>query len=101
VAYRIDFSPEADEHIARLRAHQRTRLLDAIARQLTNQPMVETRHRKPLRPNPVAQYRLRVGELRVYYDVQQEEAPESVVVVKAVGIKVRNRVYVGGKEVQL
>lgn len=47
----------------------------------------------------MAQYRLRVGELRVYYDVQ--EAPDNVVVVKAVGIKVRNRVYVGGKEVQL
>jgi mRNA interferase RelE/StbE len=99
VAYRIDFSPEADEQIARLKAHQRPRLLDAIARQLAYEPTLEARHRRPLRPNPVAQYRLRVGELRVYYDVQ--EAPENVVVVKAVGIKVRNRVYVGGKEVQL
>ena len=98
-SYRIDFSPEADEHIARLKAHARARLLDAIARQLARQPTVETRDRKPLRPNPVAQYRLRVGELRVYYEVQG--APDDVVVVKAVGIKVRNRVYVGGKEIQL
>jgi hypothetical protein len=57
------------------------------ARQVAHQPTLETRHRKPMRPNPIAQYRLRVGELRV-------------VVVKAVGIKLR-RVYVGGKEVQL
>jgi hypothetical protein len=30
-----------------------------------------------------------------------EVAPDYVVVVKAVGIKVRNRVYVAGKEIQL
>lgn len=75
------------------------KLLDMIARQLTHQPTAETRHRKPLRPNPVAQYRLRVGELRVYYDVQR--LPQRLVFVKAVGIKVRDRVYVGGKEVRL
>ena len=57
-----------------------------------------TRHRKPLRPNPIAQYRLRVGSLRVYYDVL---APERLVLVKAVGFKVRDRVYVGGSEVKL
>lgn len=99
MVYRIDFSPEADEHIARLRAHERARLLNAIASQLVHQPMLETRHRRRLRPNPVAPYRLRVGELRVSYDVRR--APESLVVVKAVGIKVRNRVYVGGKEIEL
>jgi mRNA-degrading endonuclease RelE of RelBE toxin-antitoxin system len=99
VVYRIDFSPEADEHIAQLKAHDRATLLDAIARQVAHQPTLETRHRKPLRPNPVAQYRLRVGRVRVYYDV--EVAPDYVVVVKAVGIKVRNRVYVAGKEIQL
>ena len=99
MVYRVDFSPEADDHIASLKAHERARLLDAIARQLAHQPTIQTRHRKPLRPNPVAQYRLRIGELRVYYDVQ--EAPENVVVVKAVGVKVRDRIYVGGKEVQL
>lgn len=47
----------------------------------------------------MAQYRLRVGELLVYYDVEQE--PERLVVVKAVGIKARNRVYVDGKEIKL
>jgi mRNA-degrading endonuclease RelE of RelBE toxin-antitoxin system len=70
-----------------------------IARQLVSQPTIETRQRKALRPNPVAQYRLRIGELRVYYDVQ--EAPERLVVVKAVGLKLRDRVYVGGKEIKL
>jgi len=99
MVYRVEFSPEADDHVASLKAHQRARLLDAIERQLAHQPTIETRHRKPLRPNAVAQYRLRIGELRVYYDVRK--APDNVVIVKAVGVKVRNRIYVGGKEIQL
>jgi len=99
VAYRIEFSPEADDHVASLRARDRAMLLDAVGRQLLHEPTQHTRHRKPLRPNPVAQHRLRVGNLRVYYDVQ--EAPERLVLVKAVGMKVRDRVYVGGREVRL
>jgi mRNA-degrading endonuclease RelE of RelBE toxin-antitoxin system len=54
---------------------------------------------EPLRPNPVAEYRLRAGKLRVYYDV--EETPRPLVIVKAVGIKIRERVYVGGREIEL
>jgi hypothetical protein len=36
--------------------------------------------------------------MRVYYDVQEEREP--VVVIMAVGIKVRNRVMIGGKELE-
>jgi mRNA-degrading endonuclease RelE of RelBE toxin-antitoxin system len=59
VRYRIEFSPEADDHVASLRARDRAMLLDAVGRQLLYEPTRHTRHRKPLRPNPVAQYRLR------------------------------------------
>jgi mRNA interferase RelE/StbE len=98
MAFRIEFSPEAEDHTAALTAHERARLLDDVMLQLMDRPAVETRRRKRMRPNPVAQYRLRVGDLRVYYDVSE---PESLVLVKAVGIKVRNKVYVGGREIEL
>ncbi len=49
-----------------------------------------------MRPNPLAPWELRIGQLRVYYDVEEE--PDPVVVILAVGIKVRNRVWIG-KEV--
>jgi mRNA-degrading endonuclease RelE of RelBE toxin-antitoxin system len=52
-----------------------------------------------MRPNPVAPWELRIGRLRVYYDVQEE--PERVVTIRAVGIKERNRVYIGGTEIEL
>jgi mRNA-degrading endonuclease RelE of RelBE toxin-antitoxin system len=94
--YRIEFSPEAVDHLDGLTARQRSTVLDGIERQLLHEPRVETRQRKPLRPNPVAEYRLRVGNLRVYYDVR-----DTIVVIKAVGVKLRNRVLVGGKEIEL
>lgn len=41
----------------------------------------------------------RVGDLRVYYEIAEE--PEAVVTILAVGVKDRNRVLIGGKEIQL
>ena len=63
--------------------------------QLLNQPNVETKNRKPMRPIRLAPWELRIGSLRVYYDF--EEHPEPKVVVAAVGVKERNRVRIGGR----
>ena len=46
-----------------LTTRQQTIVLDAVDRQLLNQPKVETRNRKPMRPNPVAPWELRIGNL--------------------------------------
>ena len=69
-------------------------MLDTFDEQLTHQPMVETRNRKPMRPNPLAPWELRIGTLRVYYDV--EDTPEPKVYIRAVGIKERNRIRIAG-----
>ncbi len=52
-----------------------------------------------MRPNPIAPWELRIGTLRVYYDVIDE--PEATVFIRAVGIKIRNIVRIGGEEIQL
>ena len=52
-----------------------------------------------MRPNPLAPWELRIGELRVYYDVEQEL--KNLVTVLAVGVKDRNRVIIGGEEIEL
>ena len=72
--YRIEYSPNVEDHFRILTARQRKAILDAVDRQLVHQPTVETRNRKPMRPNPVAPWELRIGSLRVYYDV--EDRPE-------------------------
>lgn len=83
----------------RLTARQRSTVFQAIERQLSNEPTRETRNRKPLRPNPVAPWELRVGALKIFYDVIN--TPPSVVRVLAVGIKDRAALRIGGEEIKL
>ncbi|HEY0780956.1 MAG TPA: type II toxin-antitoxin system RelE/ParE family toxin [Thermoanaerobaculia bacterium] len=99
LAYTIEYSREALVHLRALTVPQRNTTLEAVEVQLTHEPTVETRNRKPMRPNPLAPWELRTGDLRVYYDV--DEAPEKRVRVLAVGLKERNRVRIGGKEFEL
>jgi hypothetical protein len=70
-----------------------------VDEQLADQPAVETRNRKPMRPNPIAPWELRIGKLRVYYDI--EEQPEKLVTILAIGVTERNRVRIGGEEIEL
>lgn len=97
--YRIEYSPDSEGHIRSLTKREAVLVLDAIDEQLEHQPTVETRNRKAMRPNPIAPWELRVGNLRVYYDVVDD--PEAVVVIRAVGIKEHNVVRIGGKEIPL
>ena len=99
MAYRIEYSPATDEHLRVLTARQRTMVFDGVDDQLAHEPAVETRNRKPMRPNPLAPWELRIGELRVYYEIVED--PEQVVTIVAVGVKDRNRVLIGGKEIKL
>jgi hypothetical protein len=52
-----------------------------------------------MRPNSLAPWELRDGALRIYYDV--EEVPERKVLIRAIGIKERNRLRIGRKEFEL
>lgn len=99
MAYRIEYSPATEEHLRALTAAQRALALSAVEDQLSHQPTVETRNRKPMRPNPLAAWELRVRSLRVYYVV--DEDPEQVVSIRAIGIKVRNRVRIAHEEIDL
>src|SRR5438105_5032595 len=67
----------------RLTAREQAIVLDEVERALAHEPAVETRHRKPMRPNPVAPWELRIGHLRIYYDVGEGSDP--VVLVRPSG----------------
>ncbi|HLA99214.1 MAG TPA: type II toxin-antitoxin system RelE/ParE family toxin [Anaerolineales bacterium] len=74
-----------------------------IESQLTYEPDVETRNRKPLVRTPAfgARWELRFGDnnqFRVFYSVYPEK---SVVHILAIGVKKGERLYIGGKEVKL
>ncbi len=91
--YIIEYSPEAEDHLRLLTTRQQRVVIETVGRQLLNQPTIETRNRKPMRPNPLAPWELRIGNLRVYYEVEEE--PETRAIILAIGVKERNRVRIG------
>ena len=97
--YRIEYSPETEKHFRVLTALQQSIVLDTVERQLQYQPTLETRNRKPMRPNPIAPWELRIGTLRVYYDIEDE--PEHIVYIRAIGIKKRNIVKIVKEVIKL
>ena len=99
MAYRIQFAESAAEQFTQLTVRQQAIILDAVKVQLQYEPFRETRNRKRLRPNPLAPWELRVGALRVFYEVDAGEA--DLVNVLAIGIKKGNRLFVAGKEIRI
>jgi len=96
--FQVRFEDDAVEHLDALKARERAILLDELEKQLVNQPNVATRHRKQLRPNPLAKWQLSVGDFRIFYNVN---ASKNEVVILAIGTKVGNRLIIGGKEYKL
>ncbi|MBM4308031.1 MAG: type II toxin-antitoxin system RelE/ParE family toxin [Deltaproteobacteria bacterium] len=95
----MEYSPDTEDHFRALTKHQQVTVLDTVEKQLQYQPAIETRNRKPMRPNPIAPWELRIGNLRVYYDI--EDDPEYVVYIRAIGIKERNNVKIGKEVIKL
>jgi len=70
--FEIVFAPEAVEDFGRLAARDRSTVRDAIETHLRHDPEKASRSRiKRLRALRSPQYRLRVEEVRVFYDVQE------------------------------
>ena len=96
--YRIEITEEAKVDLSHYTAFERKLIVSPIREQLSEQPKVETKNRKPLRDNPIATWELRIGKYRVFYEV--DEARLTVVIV-SVGHKDHNVLVIRGKEVQL
>jgi mRNA-degrading endonuclease RelE of RelBE toxin-antitoxin system len=85
--FTIEYAEGVADDLAALRAFDRKEILDHIEGQLTHQPTQETRHKKVLvglvppweHEEPV--WELRVGEFRIFYDVDVGAAR---VIVRAV-----------------
>ncbi|MGH9366955.1 MAG: type II toxin-antitoxin system RelE family toxin [Thermoanaerobaculia bacterium] len=70
--YEILLAPQAVEDLRRLRANVRSQVRDSLELHLRHQPQKQSRTRiKRLKGITRPQYRLRVGEVRVFYDVSE------------------------------
>jgi mRNA interferase RelE/StbE len=84
VRYEILVAPDAGNHLAALPAHTRSEVRDGIELHLRLEPTKLSRSRiKRLRGLDQPQYRLRVGEIRVFYDVTEKEVHILAIVSKA------------------
>lgn len=92
--YDIDFAPSALEDLRSLRKFEQQQVLDGIEGQLRRQPTVETRNRKRLRPNEIAEWELRIRQFRVFYNAYEQER---IVRIEAVGFKVGNLLFIRGE----
>ena len=69
--YEIVLAPGAVVELRRLRAHERAKVVDALERHLRHGPTRLSRTRiKRLRGLSRPQYRLRVDDLRIFYDLE-------------------------------
>jgi len=72
MSYEIILSPEATKDLHELKAHWRATVRDAIIKHLRHTPTRESKSRiKRLRGMSQPQFRLRVDEIRVFYDVSE------------------------------
>jgi mRNA-degrading endonuclease RelE of RelBE toxin-antitoxin system len=95
MAYTIDYTASAEGDLATFRTYEQRLIVDAIDQQLLSEPHQQTRNQKLLDPNPLATWELRIGRYRVFYDL---DTVLWLVLVKAVGWKDHNMLYIRGKE---
>ena len=102
--FALVYAAEVKQHLRVIDAKYHSLIRSEIEAQLTYEPDVETHNRKPLqRPMTLgADWELRLGpdnRFRVFYEVEESEETRQVSVL-AVGVKDRNRLVIGGEELE-
>jgi len=86
--FEIVLAPEAVHDLKNLSAHHRAAVRDAIEVHLRHQPTQIGKSRiKRLRGMSQPQFRLRVGEIRVFYDVTEKTVEVLAIVPKSIAVE--------------
>ncbi len=100
---RLVYAPQVNQHLEAIEAKHDPLIRTEIENQLTFEPAVETRNRKPLkRPvNFEGEWELRFGpenRFRLFYALDMEHHEVDIL---AIGIKKGNRLFIGVEEIRL
>ena len=93
MAFKLTITEDAERQFRSLSVREQGILEAAIRSRLEHQPTTTSKAIKQLRPNPLVDFELRVGNLRVLYNVEGDE-----VTILVVGRKSGNRLVVEGEE---
>lgn len=82
--YEIELAPEAIDDFKRLKATERAQVRDAMETHFRHEPTKTSKSRiKRLRGSSRPQYRLRIDDLRVFYDVSGRRVEVLAIVAKS------------------
>lgn len=91
--YDIIYSAKAQSDIRKLKAHIRAKVKDAIETYLLYEPAKVSKSRiKRMRDLASPRYRLRVGDIRIYYDISSEMVVIHAILTKEESADWLNRV---------
>jgi mRNA-degrading endonuclease RelE of RelBE toxin-antitoxin system len=91
--FRILYEEAAEDDLRHFRAYDARRILDEVDAQLTKEPLIPNRRKKVLeglvppwdKVRPV--WQLRIGDFRVFYDVDEERQAVIVRAIRRKGAK--------------
>jgi mRNA-degrading endonuclease RelE of RelBE toxin-antitoxin system len=101
--YALVYAPVVKQHLQVVERQHYSEIRETIEEQLLFEPGTETRNRKPLQQPAVfqAQWELRFGpdnRFRVFYEIDSKNRQVNIL---AIGVKERDRLFIGGEEVKL
>jgi hypothetical protein len=99
--FSLTYDPGVKNHLRAIEPKYHSLILERIEEQLTFQPDIPTRNRTPLEGPPLlgADWEIRFGpdnRFRVLYRI---DAANHEVEILAIGVKDKERLYIGGEEV--
>ena len=100
--FQIFYSGEVYSHVLSIDKKYWTLIKDKVEEQLSHEPDCETKNRKPLSSPPIDdRWELGFGPqncFRVFYKIDKSQ---NEVLILAVGIKIKEKLYIGKKEIKL
>ena len=96
--FEIKLTEEAIGDLQWFKKAERSHIVGELVALASLEPTTETRNRKRLRPNELAEWEIRIGDFRVFYDVDQDN---KLIKIEAVGYKKGSQLLIRGKEYKL
>ena len=101
--FELTYDPEAAHHLRQIERRHHSLIQQAVKEQLSYEPAIETRNRKPLERvtdlDPIWEIRFGPNDrFRVFYEIDR---PSRDVFILAIGVKVGNRLFIGGEEFEI
>jgi mRNA-degrading endonuclease RelE of RelBE toxin-antitoxin system len=95
--FQVILTPSAEADLNHFKVVEQRRIVAAIRIHLTTDADHESRRRKKLAENPLTPWELRVGDHRVFYEIEED----ATVKMTAIGFKEHNELFIRGKRVAL